>query len=258
MPLKPLVKKIIVYSSIFMVVLALFSFVETKQQNKLCRHIDVLIEEGSGNYFINSTDVVNLLTNSGRDPIVGTPQKNLHLKNLESRIKTNKFVKNCQISSDLHGDLLIHINQCRPIARLINSSGPDIYINENGDLLPMSERYTARVVTITASSAQKTWLNGAWLKKPENLAYLRLLQFIDKEKFWKTQISGIDINNDGEINFYPQIGKQIIEFGLPENEEIISEKFKKLGIFYKTIIPKKTWNTYSRVNVAFKNQIICE
>lgn len=258
MPLKPQIKKIIIYSSIIIVALTLFSFVETKQQNKLCRHIDVLIEEESGNYFISSTDVVNLLTNSGRDPIVGAPQKKIHLKNLESRIKTNKFVKNCQISSDLHGDLLIHINQWRPIARVINASGQDIYINENGDLLPMSERYTARVVTIISTNAQKTWLNAIWLRKPENLPYLQLLQFIDKDKFWKAQVAEIDVNSDGEINFYPQIGKQIIEFGLPENEEIISEKFKKLSIFYKTIIPKKTWNTYSRVNVAFKNQIVCE
>ena len=258
MPLKPKIKKILICSGLAILVMLLFSFVETKQQNKLCRQIDVLIEEGAGNYFINNTDVINLLTNSGRDPLIGVPQKNIHLRNLETRIKTNKFVKQCQVSRDLHGNLLISIRQCRPIARVINKNAQDFYINETGELLPMSERYTARTVVIIAVNANKTLLNGDWLGKPENIAYLQLLQFIDKDKFWKTQIAEIDMDNSGELIFYPQIGKQKIEFGKPENIESINEKFKKLEIFYKTIIPNKSWNTYSRVNVAYKNQIICE
>ena len=53
----------------------------------------------------------------------------------------------------------------------------------------------------------------------------------------------------------PQFSKQKIIFGYPDN---LDEKFEKINIFYKKIVPAKGWNTYRTVNVKFKNQIICD
>ena len=82
-----------------------------------------------------------------------------------------------------------------------------------------------------------------------------LLTFIENDKFWKAQIAHIFIKKDGEIEMYPQVTKQVVEFGHPEDLE---RKFSKLMTFYKEILPKKGWNTYDRVNLKFENQIICE
>jgi len=49
--------------------------------------------------------------------------------------------------------------------------------------------------------------------------------------------------------------KQLILFG-PMDE--IEEKFKKLKLFYKEVLPKKGWNTYSSINLKYKNQIVCK
>jgi cell division protein FtsQ len=54
---------------------------------------------------------------------------------------------------------------------------------------------------------------------------------------------------------YQQVGKEVIDFGKPE---MIESKFEKIAIFYEEILPSKGWNTYSRVCVKFKNQIVCE
>jgi cell division protein FtsQ len=54
---------------------------------------------------------------------------------------------------------------------------------------------------------------------------------------------------------YQQVGKQVIEFGEAKD---IEEKFKKINLFYEEILPAKGWNTYSRVNVKYKGQIVCE
>jgi cell division protein FtsQ len=84
---------------------------------------------------------------------------------------------------------------------------------------------------------------------------MQLLKFIENDKFWKAQITQMNINNSGNIKMYTQVSKQVIEFGTPEE---ISEKFKKLKIFYKDILPYKGWNSYERVSVKFKDQIVCE
>ena len=84
---------------------------------------------------------------------------------------------------------------------------------------------------------------------------LQLLNHINNDKFWRAQIAGIVVKKDGELNMLPQVTKQEIVFGLPEDLE---EKFKKLKVFYKQVLPNKGWNTYSMVNVKFKNQLVCE
>ena len=63
------------------------------------------------------------------------------------------------------------------------------------------------------------------------------------------------IDRHGDIILYPQVTRQLIEFGKAEHFE---EKFRKLRYFYTKILPSKGWNHYARVNVEFEHQIICE
>ena len=84
---------------------------------------------------------------------------------------------------------------------------------------------------------------------------LKLLLYIDKDKFLKAQISHLEIADNGFIKLFTQISKQSIEFGQPENLDCKFEKFK---ILYKKILPKKGWNSYKRANLEFDKQIICE
>ena len=65
----------------------------------------------------------------------------------------------------------------------------------------------------------------------------------------------ITLDKKGNIKMYTQVSKQVVEFGRPEE---IEEKFKKLKIFYKEILPAKGWNSYDKVSVKFKDQIVCE
>ena len=78
---------------------------------------------------------------------------------------------------------------------------------------------------------------------------------IDEDEFWRAQIAGVIVEKDGDIRMLPQVTKQNVHFGQPED---LDEKFMKLKVFYKEILPNKGWNTYQTVNLKFKNQIVCE
>jgi len=65
----------------------------------------------------------------------------------------------------------------------------------------------------------------------------------------------LEVDDRGRINIYPQVTKQLIEFGTVYN---YSDKLSKLKIFYDKILPDRGWNRYDRVNLQFKEQIICE
>ena len=230
------------------------SFIEKQADNRICSSIIVEIDNQFENYFINESDVIDIITNNGEQRIVGEAFETLELKKLEKELCKTKFIQNAEVYKDLEGNLMISINQSRPIARLISNKMQDRYITNKGEILPLSKRYTARVMLIDGSYADNAKLSN--LNDDETGSNLMdLLKYIEKDKFWKAQIAQLNIDKRGNIKMYTQVSKQVVEFGKPED---IEEKFIRLKIFYKEILPTKGWNSYDKVSVKFKDQIVCE
>ena len=229
-------------------------FVEKKQHDRVCNQIKINIENQLNNYFINEKDILSLITEGGEKKIIGTSVDEVNLKMIESKVRNHKFVKGAEVFKDLRGNLIINVTQKQPLARLIRHAGPDGYISEDGDIMPVSERYTARVVIIRGKYVDKL-IDEGLTDKNEGTKVFKLLQYLNKNTFWKAQIAEINIDSEMNLVLYPQVGKQEIIFGKPVE---IGDKFKKLNIFFREILPHKGWNHYEFVNVKFKDQIICE
>lgn len=250
------IKSLIFATFCFAVICFLAGFVSLKQDEKICKKVTVNIDNEYNNYFISDLEVKDLLTRNGLVKLEGLKKEEIDLKSLELRIKSHKFVKNAQVSRDLSGNLNVTIKQNRPIARIIqlNNSTSDVYIDAEGNILPLSERYTARVIPITRSALAPQLTKG-FFQDSVGQNYLALLHFIEHDPFWKAQLAGMHIDGKGRVTFLPQVGDQTIEFGKPVD---IEQKFKKLLVFYKKVMPTIGWDTYKRVNIEFNNQIVCE
>ncbi|WP_242693326.1 cell division protein FtsQ/DivIB [Sabulibacter ruber] len=194
-----------------------------------------------------------LLTRNGSRPLAGTKTEEIDLKRLEMRIKSHKFVREAEVSRDLEGNINVTIKQNRPIARLL-STEKDVYLDEEGNQLPLSSLYTAHVIPVTNSLVAPSRANS-FFQDSVGTAYLSLLRYIEKDPFWNAQLAHMDIDQKGKVSFLTQVGDQQIEFGKPV---YVEEKFRKLFIFYKEVMPVVGWDKYSRVNVEYKDQIICE
>ena len=88
-----------------------------------------------------------------------------------------------------------------------------------------------------------------------NEGLLELINYVKDDQFKNAQVASLHVDEAGEVIIRPQVTNTVIEFG--ECEQIV-EKFEKLDIFYQDILPRKGWLSYTRVNLKFKNQIICE
>jgi len=228
--------------------------VEKEAGERTCTSIEVNIDNQFENYFINESDIIDIITNRGENRIIGVNFSELNLKSLEEELYKNKFIKKAEVFKDLTGSLMVNIDQSRPIARLMSSKMSDRYISNGGEVLPLSKRYTARVMLIDGAYADQAKLYDLY-KTEYGKNLMEMLHFIDQDKFWKAQVAQLTINSKGNIQIHTQVSKQIIEFGKPED---IEKKFRNLKIFYKEILPAKGWNSYERVSVKFKNQIVCE
>ena len=221
--------------------LIFLSFVYKKENN-------IIFDLSSENRFLNSEEIFDLTNDIINDSSI------IDLNYLEEKIKSNKFIKDIEIYNNLNNVVNININQFKPYARLINNIGDDYYIDINGEIFPVSNKYSERVLLIFF----KNYKN---IDKEKNINFFqngneifKLINYINRNDFYKKQISQINVLKDGEIIMIPQITKQKIYFGNTDNMEI---KFKKLELFYKNILPTKGWNYYESVNLKFKNQIVC-
>jgi len=242
------------YGLILFGIAVTIGFSGSRQSARYIAEVHISIDDQYQNYFIDQHDVLALINDEGKDYLLSSDIGSINLKEVESRIEQHQFVEDAQAYLDLHGNLSIDVMQNRPLARIVNRGGADQYIGTKGDLLPESEHYTARVMLIEFDDGNIDW-NGNIRTTEAGDQLFNLLQFIDQDTFWKAQIAGMTIDPDGEIVLQPQVTKQLIYFGSPEE---IKVKFRKLKAFYKKILPYKGWNSYKTVNVKFKNQIVCK
>ncbi len=248
-------KKVIVIISVLAVaaISLLLALVEKKQSSKICDKIEITIDAEAGNHFISEADILDLLTLGGSESIIGKMKAELDLKKIENRLVKNPFIQEAEVYSMHSGKLKVKVKQTNPLARIIFPNGQQNYLDENGNLLPLSKRYTTRV-PIIFSRISKENLSTEENKNTHLKDFLQLLIFIKNNKFWNAQIAEIELKRNYTINMFPQITRQQIEFGTPQNFE---EKLRMLHIFYKQILPNKGWNTYTKVSVKYHNQIIC-
>ncbi len=233
-------------------------YAEIQHLGQRCQEVVVNLDPEAEFQFFDEKEIKRLLTAQGAEHLEGTLFKEIDMKNLENRVMRNRLIKKCQVYKDLSGNLVTNVWQHRPIARIINLSENEeltnvqgSYLTDTGAVVPLSGKFTVRILLISGTFFRN--LGNLRSDKGKNL--LKLLNRIDKDTFWKSQITEMNVEADGEITIVPQVGDYQIEFGLPEDEE---SKFKKLKIFYKTILANKGWERYKRVSVKFRNQIVCE
>ncbi len=232
---------------------ALAGFASSRQNEKVCEKVSIKIDNEYNNYFIGDKEVRALLTRDGERKLEGLANKDIDLKNLEKRIEANSFVKDAEVSRGLDGNIQVSVKQNRPIARIIRPD-QDMYIDMEGTTLPLSDRYTARVIPVTKSGFSKS-LDKGFFADSAGQDYLDLLRYVEDHDFWKAQLAQMHIDAKGKVSFLPQVGEHTIEFGKPVELE---SKFKKLMIFYKEVLPVMGWDKYKRVNIEYEDQIICE
>jgi len=234
--------------------LLLIAFANVSNDKRVCKKVLVTISNQLNNHFIDDNDVLAMMTNNYTELVEGAAYEDINVRELENRVKANDYVKDAEIFRDLQGNMMVNISLRRPIARVIEENGPGAYIAEDGRLIPVSDKFSSRVLLVSGI-ANEGYTNDRILKNEAYLNLFSLIKYINEDKFWKAQIAQIAIQENQEVKLLPQITKQYVEFGEINN---IESKFERLKIFYKEILPRKGWNSYSRVNVKYKNQIICE
>ena len=229
------------------------SFADSMQQNKFCKEVMIDIQNGGQYKFVDQQTVKDILTERGRESFLEKKMGDIDLKYLEKKLKKDQFVKEAQVFKGLDGIVMVKVIQPVPIARVIKGF-KSFYIDKEGNTFSSTRRFTAKVPIVTVDERSSLFSRDSLLLTEEQEIY-KLLSYVSEHEFFSKQLVQFDIDKNGEIQLFPQITKQVVSFGDVSNYE---EKLKRLLIFYKRVLPVKGWNAYARVNIQYKDQIICE
>jgi cell division protein FtsQ len=236
------------------VVAGIIAFTERKQSRASIRDITIKMVNINENHFLDESDILDFMQ-LDKENLKGASLDRVNLKEVEQKIKREPFVKDAQLYSDLKGNLVVRTELRRPIARIVRNDGPDGYIAEDGTVMPVSDRFTARVILVSGPYVRSLLKQKNLNDFEDGKNLLNLIESIRDDEFWSAQIAQLEIDSKMRITIFPQVGDERIEFGKPENAET---KFKKLMIFYKEILPRMGWNKYNRVNLEYEGQIVAE
>lgn len=245
--------------------LASLAFATGKEKNVVAENLYVSVNNTEVNTFIDEEDVKEFFKDRN-DSILHTSLKNIDVNSLEKALNSHPAVENADIAVDVNGDVTIDVTQRTPLVRVMNMDGESYYIDDKSKLMPLSDKYTARVLIATGyiiePFASRYQFSVNDIAKHEVFSKVSVLDdiysisaFIAKDSVLASLIHQINVTPDKELELYPSIGNHKIIFGEAKDFE---EKFEKLKMFYTDGLNKTDgWNKYSTINIKYKNQVVC-
>jgi len=232
-------------------------------KKKPCLEMKLSVQYGCGHHFINPENLKKeIFTKVGA--VEGHPLRDNLLREIKETVKKNDFVKNTEVFRTIEGNINVNITQRRPLIRVFNKQGKSYYLDSDGKMMPLSNEYTARVL-IAGGHLELAYSPEICITQlrnsPEVSSSQRILvdlfdlaSFIDRNSFWNAYIDYIHVLPSGKFELSPKNGAHVIEFGEKEKME---EKFEKLEVFYKNGMTAYGWEEYKKINVKYKNQVVC-
>jgi cell division protein FtsQ len=229
-----------------------------KNDSKQCKKVTIKISGIENTLFndekfVDEKDILNTIEKVGNGNPVGKSIGSFDLRQLETELEKSTWIKNAELFFDNNDILKVTVQEREPVARVFTAGGTSFYIDTALKMLPLSDKFSARLPVFTNFPSDKIVLSAA----DSNLlrAVRDISIVLQKDSFSMAMIDQVDITAQQNFEMIPKIGNQLIVFG---NATDIEEKFSKLQLFYKQVMIKTGWSKYSEINVQYKNQVVAK
>lgn len=254
-------KKIIIVLSdaalAFYLFVAFTSFNKPEASNVVCKKVNICINDGESNGFINAKEIKKRLEAAAIYPY-GKHIEDINTRQIEEKLKRSPFVKTSECYKTTDGQVFISITQRLPVIRIKAENGDDYYIDDKSSIMPNST-YTSDLIIATGH-----------INRTFAITYLSQMgKTLMANDFWRNLIEQIHVIPNNAIELVPRVGDHVVYLGqLPERsnteerekaiDEFITTKMTRLEKFYRYGLSHAGWNKYAIINIEFDNQIICK
>ncbi|MFH6773108.1 cell division protein FtsQ/DivIB [Gaetbulibacter aestuarii] len=224
---------------LFGLMIFLFAFASNRNGARLVKDTRVTFTS-ENNLFITHENVSKLLIQN-YGSLKNVPKDILDLNHLENALKSNPMIKSAEVYLAIDGTLYAEVAQKNPIARV--STTASYYVDDQGNYMPLSTNYSARVPLITGY-VEKNYLDDVY----------QVADKVRKDAFLKTNVIEIHQDRDHQIALKLRACKFSVQLG---RAMYLDKKINNLKAFYQKNLKDETLNQYSMVNLKFDNQVVC-
>ena len=224
----------------FCLVIFLFSFTSKRNSKRKLVKTEVVFV-GDNSLYLKSETVNKLLIEN--NPNASSIRKDrLDLNKLEQVLNAQEMIEQADVYVSIDGVLKAVVKQKTPIARFFNDKG-SFYIDSEGNKMPLSMNFTARVPLVSGE-----------INKKNNKNLFKLFKIIYDDAFLQKNIIGIQIMPNGSVLMQNRNYNYQIDFGGLVN---IEQKFKNYKAFYQKVSLDGSLNKYKKIDLRFTEQVVC-
>ena len=200
----------------------------------------------------------------------GADAAGINTAEITRMVKSHLFVKDARVYTNLRGELVVELTQRKPIARVNTDNGYNFYVTDDDYILPLQAHEVVYVPVITGTFTppfEKGYVGSlappeeGEKKLLENYTFIsKLINFvriIGDDGFWGPEIVQINVVEGGlepKVEIVPRSGDHVVMLGSLSDVEV---KLDKLLLFYRGALRYEGWDSYSRINIEYRDQIVC-
>jgi len=233
-------------------VVVLLGFINVKKQTVKCSDVKILIP-GADNFI--EREEIDAILREDQGMLLGRNLEQINIHQIEKKLQSNPYIAFAKVYVDMDGVLNIEVKQRQPVVRILNNSGQDFYIDNDGLKMPISSNFTANVLVATGNITEVFGSRVDTLHTRLAHDLYKTALYIKKDTLWDSQIEQIVVDQKNDIELIPRVGNQRIILG---NADSLEKKMTNLLLFYKKAMPQVGWETYRTINIKYTNQIVCE
>jgi cell division protein FtsQ len=220
--------------------LVLFSFTSKRNESrKLKKSVVIFIGENAP--FVNQETVNKLLIENNKDA-QSIGKDKLDLNKLEKALNTQEMIERSDVFVSIDGILKAVVKQKTPIARVFDGDD-SFYIDYEGNRMPLSTNFTARVPLVSGEINKKN---------SEDLA--ELFRIIHDDEFLKKNIIGVQIMPNGGLRMLNRNFNYQIDFGKTIR---VKSKFNNYKAFFQKAVLDSSLYKYKTIDLRFAQQVVC-
>ncbi|HMX36512.1 MAG TPA: hypothetical protein PKA94_04470, partial [Ferruginibacter sp.] len=224
-----------------------------KKDTSRCKGVEITIKGADANVFVDEADIMQGIRQVESGDPVGKPVGAFNLKMMEAQLEKNIWIKSAELFFDNNEVLRVNVQEREPVARVFTATGNSFYIDQELTMLPLSDKFSARLPVFTGFPSDARVLAPA---DSSLLAEIRDVSLaIQQDTFCMALIDQVDITDRREFDMLPKVGNQLIRFGTGTDAE---EKLNKLKLFYKEIMATTGLAEYSVISLQYKNQVVAK
>ena len=237
-------KRLIQYSILGLLTVALIVgiiWARNKSLGEVCTRVDVEVANADSTSFVTPEGVLDELRSQGIT-LVGKRMGSIEASDIEEALKLSPYLESADIIKCQGGRLLIRVSQLVPIFRVFDGES-SYYVNRAGKHMSANAYYHSDVPVV----------QGHFTRKYPATRLLPLIEYVEKDSLLHSLVTMYCMRDTNNIIIVPAISGHVVNIG---NATDFENKFAKLKLFYREVMPKKGWETYDTISVKWNHQIV--